>query len=92
VTPPAAIYVRRRDPEQPIWRWVAVTDYPVPLPLQLLARRHRISVSADAAMTVLDWLRGEGFGDDETGAARMPVDIVDVVGARVDPTDLAAAA
>ncbi len=92
VNPPPAIYVRRRDPEQPLWRWIAVTDYPVPLPLQLLARRHQIHIGPEAALTVLEWLHGEGFSDEEPGASRMPVEIVDLRGRRVDPTDLAAAA
>lgn len=92
VKPPPTIYVRKRDPEQAIWRWIAVTDYPVPLPLQVLAREHQLYIGPDAAMTVLEWLRGEGFGDEEPGASRMPVEIVDLRGRRVDPADLAAAA
>ena len=88
----ASIYVRKRDPEQPIWRWIAVTDYPVPLPLQVLAREHQLYIGPEAALTVLEWLRGEGFGDEEAGGSQMPVEIVDLRGRRVDPSDLAAAA
>jgi hypothetical protein len=92
VKPSPSIYVRKRDPEQPLWRWIAVTDYPVPLPLRFLAREHQLFIGPDAAMTVLEWLRDEGFGDDEPGAPPMPVEIVDLRGRRVDPTDLPAAA
>jgi hypothetical protein len=89
---PPTIYLRKRDPEQPIWRWIAVTDYPVPFPLRSLVAKDRLYIGTESAQSVLDWLEHEHFGDDEPGTARMPVEIVDHFGRPVSLADLATVA
>jgi len=81
---PETIYLRRRAPDQPVWRWIACTDYPVPMPLRFLVTQERVHVGRESAQSVLDWLHGERFHED--GA--LPVEVVDRDGR---PVALAAA-
>jgi len=39
---PATVYLRKRDPDQPFWQWVAANDeQPIPAPLRFLVGTDR---------------------------------------------------
>jgi hypothetical protein len=81
------LFVRKRNAEQAIWRWVLLPEQrSAPPSLHELARGDRqVVIGTQEARRVKSYLEAEGFADaNPPGNTQMPVEFVDGDGRVVD--------